>query len=336
LAQVAQTAGVDPSTVSRVLRKDANTRVGEATRQRIITTAAKLGYVANANARSLVSSQTMTLGLLIPNMAGFVYVDIIRGAEVAAREAGYVLVVIDASDQGRAGDAFHRLVLEGRVDGLLIASGIVTDNLTDSLLVQSSRCVVLNRRIGGHRPSVIEDDEAGMQLGVEELIRLGHRRIACLTGPADVDTARRRLRGYRNAMRNAGLPVPASYVVHAGFEEAEGYAGMKTLLAKQHPPTALAVASVTAAIGALAACHEARLQIPEDISFVAFHDAPVAEYLQPPLTTIAMPLYELGHRAANLLVDLLNGRRIPNLSKVTHPQPRLLRRKSIAAPRADD
>lgn len=332
LLDVAAAAEVDTSTVSRVLR-GASQRVSEETRARILRVAADLGYVANANARSLVSSETMTLGLLIPNIAGFVYSDVIRGAVSAARDAGYVLVVIDASEIGNTNEAFHRLVLEGRVDGLLIASGTVTDTLTEEMLRQSGRCIILNRLIESSQPSIIEDDEAGMRLGVEELIRLGHRRISCISGPRDVDTARRRLAGYRSAMESAGLSLEDSAVVHAGYEESDGYAGMLDLLRNGDPPTGVAVVSLAAAIGALAACAEKGIRVPDDLSIVAFHDAPIAAYLSPPLTTVSMPLYQLGQRGTELLVRLLKGDDIPSTSKVTQPPPRLVMRASTAAPR---
>lgn len=333
LLDVAAAAEVDPSTVSRVLR-GVNQRVSDDTRERIVRVAAELGYVANANARSLVSSETMTLGLLIPNLASFVYSDVIRGAVTAAREAGYILVVVDASEIGTTSDAFHRMVLEGRVDGLLIASGTVTDTLAEEMLRQSGRCIILNRLIESSQPSIIEDDEAGMRLGVEELIRVGHTRIACLAGPEDVDTSRRRLAGYRGAMTAAGMPVPEDYIVYAGYEESDGYTGMTHLLELQEPPTGVAAVSLASAIGALAACTSAGIRVPDDLSMVAFHDAPIAGFLAPPLTTVSMPLFELGQQATQLLIKLLKGESIPTTSKVTEPSPSLVVRESIAAPRS--
>jgi LacI family transcriptional regulator len=328
---VAAAAGVDVSTASRVLRNEEQRIAGD-TRDRILSAAADLGYVANANARSLRSSRTMTLGLLVPNVAGAVYAEVIRGATVAAREAGYVMVLIDAAELGSARDAYHRLILEGRVDGMLIASGTVTDSLADEMLDASGRCVILNRQIRGGLPSVIEDDEAGMRLGVEELIRLGHRRIACLSGPPDVDTARRRLAGYRSAMAGAGLRVPRAYVDHAGYTEDEGFAGMQRLLGNSSPPTAVAATSIAASVGALAACRERGVTVPDDLSIVSFHDAALAGFLSPPLTAVHMPLAELGAQAARLLIDVLHGRAAPRSLKVTDPAPRLVVRGSTAPP----
>lgn len=333
LADVAREAGVDQSTVSRVLRDDHRAKTTGETRQRIRDAAARLGYVPNAAARSLAMKRTSTIGLLIPNSLSFVIVDVIRGAQDAARELGYVLMVADASELGRASDAVRSLVLEGRVDGLLIASGTITDEVTDDLLEGFKNCVVLNRRIGGRAPSVIEDDDLGMYLATRELIDNGHRHIACLAGPEDIDTSRRRLAGYRRAMREAGLRVARGDVVHRPFDEAGGYSGVTELLSAKRPPTAVASASLAAAVGGMAAARALNTSVPEDLSFTAFHDTPLANYLSPPLTTVAMPLEQLGRQAVYMLHRRLNNLPGPSHVTVQDPAPRLVRRESVQRPR---
>jgi len=335
LADVAREADVDLSTVSRVLRNDPRTRVAERTRDRILGAAERLGYVANANARSLVRRQTMTIGLLIPTIGGFIYSDVVRGAGDSARERGYLLVVADTSGTGSAEESFHSLVREGRVDGLLIASGQLTDVIERGLTSGIGNCVILNRQIKGGLPSIIEDDELGMALGVTELIDAGHRRIVCLAGPRNVDTTRRRAKGFSRSMRSHGIPVSAADVIYSGFDEADGFSGMSQVLRLSPRPSAVAVGSLATAIGAMAACRERGVRIPEDMSMVAFHDAPIAEFLSPPLTTVAMPLYELGRQAMDLMHDRLQGVEVPQLTRVQSPPPILRRRRSVAAPRHD-
>ena len=335
LGAVAHLADVDPSTVSRVLRNDPAVRVRPETRERIVAAAAKLGYVPNVNARSLVLRKTMTIGLIIPSAANFVYDQVIKGAEAAARAAGYVLVLTESSDFGEAGTAYRELVLGGRVDGLLIGSGNLNDSLPDVVFERTGNCVVLNRLISGPIPSVIEDDERGMAIAVERLAGLGHMRIACIAGPADVDTATRRLAGFKAAMRMAGLPVGQRYVQRATFSEPGGFAAMTELLSLGNPPTAVAVSSLPAAVGALAACHEAGVAVPAELSIIAFHDAKIAEYLSPPLATIWMPLFELGEAGVRLLVRVINGKDFVPLQRVQKPEPRVIERKSLAPPRSD-
>jgi LacI family transcriptional regulator len=335
LVAVAQTAGVDASTVSRVLRNDPAVRVRPATRERIIAAAAALGYVPNVNARSLVLRRTMTIGLIIPSASNVVYDQIIKGAESAARAAGYVLLLTESSDFGEVEAAYRELVLGGRVDGLLIGSGNLNDSLPEVVFERSGNCVVLNRLIRGPIPSVIEDDERGMSVAVARLVELGHTRIACLAGPVDVDTATRRLAGYKEAMREARLSVGPRYVERAAFSEAGGYEAMRRLLGAPDPPTAVAVSSVIAAVGALAACHDAEVAVPDDLSMIAFHDAAIAGYLSPPLATVWMPLFELGEAATRLLVDIINGKSPASLQRVQSPEPRLIERKSLAPPRPE-
>ncbi len=333
LLAVAKAAGVDPSTVSRVLRADPAVRVRPDTRDRILVTAKRLGYVPNVQARSLATRRTMTLGLIIPSAANVVYEPIIQGAEAAARGAGYVMLLTESSDFGEVDAAYQELVLGGRVDGLLIASGTKRESLPQVLVDGAPNCLVLNRRIRGGLPSIIEDDERGMACGVEKLISLGHTRIACIAGLADVDTAARRLDGFKQAMRAAGLPVHRGYVQRASFDEAGGHDAMLRLLAQPRPPTAVAVSSLVAATGALSACHSAGVAVPADLSMIAFHDAKIAEYLIPSLSTIAMPLFELGQTAATSLVTMIKGEAIPQMQRLDKPEPRVVERASTAPPR---
>jgi len=333
LLAVAQAAGVDQSTASRVLRSDPSVRVRPATRERIKAAADELGYVPSAIARSLVLRKTMTLGLIIPSTANIVYAEIIKGAESAARANGYVLLLTESSDMGKADSAYRELVLGGRVDGLLIGSGTMRDSLPEKLMQSGGKFLILNRQIKGPVPSIIEDDQRGMALGVEKLVSLGHTRIACHAGPADVDTARRRLAGFTEGMRAAGLPVPRSYVPRSQFDEAGGYEATQRLLRLRNPPTAIVESSLVAAAGALAACHEAGVRVPDDVSLIAFHDAKIADYLIPALTTIWMPLFELGKTATEFLIDLIHGREVPQLRRVQDPSPRIIERKSTAPPR---
>ena len=336
LLAVAERAGVDVSTASRVLRDDPVVRVRPSTRSRIKTAAKDLGYVPNANARSLVLRRTMTLGLVIPSAANIVYDQIIKGAESASRAAGYVLVLTESSDLGEADAVYRELVLSGRVDGLLIGSGNLTDSLPLELFDRTGSCVILNRRIKGPYPSVIEDDEGGMTLAVEHLADLGHRRIACIAGPPNVDTARRRLRGYFQAMSDMSLPVVREFVQRTSYDEAGGYAAMLKLLKVTLPPTGVVVSSALSAIGALAACRSTGVNVPQDLSVVGFHDVPSAQYLSPPLTTVWMPLFELGARAASVLIDVISGRSVPSLLKITEPIPHIVSRDSSGPPPAVD
>jgi LacI family transcriptional regulator, galactose operon repressor len=333
LADVAQAAGVGTSIVSRVLNGDATLSIRPETRERILAAARDLNYRPNAFARGLKLARTMTLGLVIPNLAYPVNAEIIRGAERRAASAGYVVLLADSEEFLQAGEAFERLLRERRVDGLLIASASTDEAVVRALARAGLPFVLVNRRVGRVGPSVTVDDVRGMKIGVEHLISLGHRRIAYIGGPADADTARRRLAGFRAAMRGAQLRAPAARVAEAPFDEEGGFRAMVALLERRPRPTAVAVWSLAAAVGALAAAREQGVHVPGELSIVAFHDAPMASYLDPPLTTVRMPLREMAERGVESLLALIDGEAVQSV--VVGTAPMLIQRASTRSPAPD-
>ncbi len=326
LADVARAAGVGTSIASRVINDDPTVSIRPETRDRVLAAARELNYRPNAFGRGLKLARTTTLGMVVPNLAYPVNMEIIRGAERAAAAAGYVMLLVDADEFVQAGEAYKRLMLEQRVDGLLIASATTEDPVLEDLVRHRFPFVLVNRRSTPVGPSVTADDKLGMQLAVDHLIGLGHRRIALITGPTDADTAQRRQSGYRAAMRSARLRVLPGYVVESTFEERCGFEAMEQLLALERRPTAVVVWSLAAAVGALAAANAHDLAIPEQLSMIGFHDAPFAAYLTPPLTTVWMPLYEMAESSIGLLIRLIGGESVKSVT-VTTP-PRLIERAS--------
>jgi LacI family transcriptional regulator len=300
LADVATLAQVDRSVVSRVINGDPNLNIRPETRQRVLDTIEKLDYRPNAAARSLRTARAFMFGLFIPDFANPVYAEIIKGAEIAARNLGYALMTASSAAVGLGAEHYIDLLAQGRVDGLLFA-GDESGHEFERLRAAGLPWVLVNRRIEGSRRYVILDDERGSRLAVEHLIALGHRRIGHIAGPETADTARRRRAGYTSAMAGAGLEVDARLIVHADYAPAGGAAAMSTLLAQSEPPTAVLVANVASAVGALHAAHALGVSVPADVSVIAIHDMPLASHLVPALTTVRMPLGELGRRAIELL-----------------------------------
>lgn len=331
LADVAERAGVGTSIASRVLNDDPTVGVRPETRERILAAAAELNYRPNAAARGLKSQRTTTIGLVIPNLAYPVNSEIIHGAERAASEAGYVLLIADAEEFMQAGQAYHRLLLEGRVDGLMLASASTAEPLLREILNTDLPLILVNRRAGSLAPSVTIDDALGMRMGVEHLIELGHTDIGYVSGPSDADTAQRRLEGFVSALRAAGLEEWHDRIVESSFDEAGGYAACEELLRRwPERPTAVAVWSVAAAIGVLAALAGAGIRVPEDVSVVAFHDAPLAAYVQPPLTTVRMPLGEMAELGVKALIDRIDGKAVE--SQILQTRPTVVVRRSTGRP----
>ncbi len=331
LIDVANEAGVGTSIASRVLNGDPTVGVRPETRERILAAAARLSYRPNAAARGLVLQRTTTIALVIPNLAYPVNSEIIRGAERAASEAGYVLLIADAQEFLQAGQAYQRLLLERRVDGLLLASASTSEPLLLDIVRTDLPLILVNRRAGTIVPSITVDDTRGMATAVQHLIDLGHHEIGYISGPGDADTARRRLDGYRGALGRAGIEPRPEWVVESSFDEASGFGACRELLAAAPGrPTAIAVWSVGAAVGVIAGLAAAGLRVPADVSVVAFHDAPLAGYLVPALTTVKMPLRGMAEQGVQALLARIAGDPVESMV-VDDPPPELVVRASTRA-----
>lgn len=333
LVDVAARANVDRSVVSRVLSGDARLNVRPATRERVLVAVAELGYRPNTTARSLRTARAHTYGLLIPDFTNPVYAAIITGAQAAAAAQGCLLLTGSSAGGSFGVEEYVDLLSAGRVDGLLLAGTPADGDFDKRLGSLDLPWLLLNRRTPSSRRYLVLDDERAAALAVEHLVGLGHRRIAHLAGPPQADTAARRQAGYAAALERAGLERDARLVVAADYTNEGGAAAMGALLALPDPPTAVFVANVASAIGALWAARDAGLVVPDDVSVVAVHDLPLAGYLEPPLTTVRMPLEHLGRRGIELLSSVPPD--APIAEVIAKPVELVLRR-STGPPRVGD
>ena len=325
---VAAFARVNPSTVSRVLNDDPQLTVSPETRAKIFEGVERLGYVPNLMARGLRLSRTWTIGLLIPDLSNPVYGQIAEGAQVRAEVAGYGLVLGSPTDDHQAIDvSFTRLLNQGRVDGLLIASASMEDDAIRSMTAGARPIVFLNRRVAGEQGTVITNDAAGASMATQYLLRLGHRRLAHLGGPDGVDTSERRRQGFETAASGAET---SAVVAARAYDADAGYEAGRELILGHRGTTAVFAANVMIAIGFLRAAAEAGLRVPEDLSVIALHDFPLAAFTQPPLTTVALPLREMGAAAVELLLETIDGGR--PASRIIDIAPQLIVRGSVAPP----
>lgn len=308
LKDVAALAGVDASLVSRVVSGDSALSIPDSTRKRVLDAVAEVGYRPSAAARSLRTQRLSTLGLIIPDLTNPVYAPIVAGAQEAASSAGYALLLAsDTEGPAReAARALARMLAEDRVDGLLVASGTPNSDLLGLLGEIGKPSVLVNRAITGI-PSVTVDDETGARMATQHLLDHGHQHLLHLAGPRGLDTTDRRRTGFSSAVRGS-QGAHAEATVHAKSWGAEdGYSAGLELLAKRGNATAIFVANVTLAIGLYRAAHESGVVIPRDLSVVALHDYDLAAMLVPSLTTVAMPLHELGGAAVRQLLNALDG-----------------------------
>jgi LacI family transcriptional regulator len=307
LADVAEAAGVHVSLVSRVLRDDPRGFASAQTRARILEAARELGYRPNASAQGLRSSRTMTLGLLLPGFTSPLYAAIAHGVEQTAATHGYGLV-LGTHAAGDPHETITTMLMHGRVDAMLVASGRIEDNALRQLSVRApSRVVLLNRQVRGVNASVILRDGDAADLAVRHLVGLGHSRIGGIFGPPTLDTMVRRMKGFRSALKVAGLtPVIAA---EQGRDYRAGYGGAQKLFSAASPPTALVTATFPMGIGALAAMRDLGLDVPGQVSVITIHNDQLADFLTPPLTTVILPAAELGVQAVGLALEMAQGGR---------------------------
>ncbi|TXN30966.1 LacI family DNA-binding transcriptional regulator [Lacisediminihabitans profunda] len=332
LSDVAALAGVSPAAVSRVLSGDTTLRVSEGTRQRVMAAAQQLDYVPNHAARSLRTSRTSTIALVVPDVTSAVFAELARGAEDEAGARGLAIVLGRAERLHDDRDWLRRLVGEGRIDGVILQlpDGTPPADL-ESLVVQDTPIVVINSVDDGPLSTIVLDDAAGIRLAMDHLRRLGHTDIGFIGGLLGSATGARREAAFRAAMAEAGLSPEEAWMTRLGYAGTDGRAAAVRLLESATLPTALVVANLNAALGVLAEIHDRDLRVPGDISIVAMHDVWYADATWPPITTVRMPLSELGAAAVVALADSGSG--------VIHtvldsPAPQLVVRRSTAAPRA--
>ncbi|HLS47029.1 MAG TPA: LacI family DNA-binding transcriptional regulator [Gemmatimonadales bacterium] len=303
IKDVARAAGVSVATVSRVYT--GSDRVREETRVHVWEVAGRLGYAPHGTARSLITSRTSTIGVLLPDLYGEFFSEVIRGIDQTAQREGYHLLVSSAHAEQSAVEAALRS-MRGRVDGLIIMSP-GHEALAPLANLPANFPVVLLNSAGGtdQTDSITVANADGARTMVRHLISLGHRRIAVLRGsPGNFDAAER-LRGYREALTEAGISPRPRWELEGNFSEASGYAAAEAILAQTDRPTALFAANDSMAIGALAGFRRAGLTVPGDMAVAGFDDIPLSRYMDPPLTSVHVDISALGERAtARLLAGM--------------------------------
>jgi LacI family transcriptional regulator len=330
--EVARLAGVSSATVSYVIN-DGPRRVSPETRARVLQIVDQLGYKPNAVARNLRRQRTSTLGLIIPDIFNAYFAEVARGVEAMAFEQGYI-VVLCHSEYSPAKEIRYLEVL-----GAERAAGVIWVPASDHPeTLQRFRdthipLVILDRSVDGENIfSVIADNFRGGYLAGQHLLDLGHRRIGCIVRPVEMEHSHERMRGYQAALAEHGLTPDPDLVVPGGYRFEDGHRAASRLLDAQQPPTAVFAYNDIMAIGALRAAKDRGLAVPGDLSVVGYDDIPGAAYTDPPLTTIAQPKLAMGRRAAQLLIDSVNGQASPGEAAV-RMQVALQQRQSTAPPR---
>lgn len=301
IEDVARLAGVSIATVSRALRGLPD--VATATRGRVLEAAAQLDYIASPFAARLASGRTTTVGVVVPYVNRWFFAEVIDTVETALRMAGYDLLLYNLGDEAGRNRFFDVMPMRKRVDGVLVASLVLSDDEFDALALLGSPVGLLGLERPGFLCARI-DDVHGARQAVEHLLALGHRRIALIGGDTD-DPMRftpplHRRDGYRDALRDAGLELDPEFEVLGYFTVAGGTAATEALLALPHRPTAIFAESDEMAYGALRSIRRAKLRVPEDVAVIGFDDQADAELMD--LSSVRQPVAE---QALDITVRLL-------------------------------
>ena len=292
-------------TVSRALRGHAE--VSEATRQRVIDCAAELNYVPNRWARSLVTNKSFMIGIVIPDISHTFFAEITRGVEETLDREGYDLLLCHSRGDPERERAEIDMLVGSRVDGLIVASEQPADSPQSFVTLKRRNIpfVLVDRFFPSLKcPWVRADDMKAGRIATEHLIGLGHSRIGHIRGPA-VSAALLREQGYREALRAHGISLDRKWILKGNFTRDSGREAMRGFLGMESRPTAVFTANDPMAIGAVEACREAGLSVPEDVSIVGAGDIEGSVSLSPFLTTVDWPRQEMGRTAARILLDIL-------------------------------
>lgn len=308
IKDVAALAGISYTTVSHVLNK---TRpVSEQARLKVEAAIEQLDYVPSAVARSLKAKTTATIGLLVPNSLNPYFAELARGIEDYCERNGYCVILCNSDDNPEKQRSYLRVLLEKRIDGLIVTSAGGDGGLAEGLAAVRTPMVIVDRELDGVDADLVRiDHEHGAYLATRHLLELGHRDIACIGGPTYTSVAQLRLAGFLRALKEAGVEVPQARILESDFTSTGGYRAAATLLA-QKPPSAIFAGNDMMGIGVLRAAAERNIRVPHELSVIGFDDIQMSRYVYPALTTVGQSILQLGEQAAELL-----------LRRIAAPQP---------------
>jgi LacI family transcriptional regulator len=306
LADVAERAGVSTATISRVINNSGY--VSEELRERVLKTVAELNYSPNGVARSMSQRRTLTLGLVVPDISNPFFTALARGAEDVGQKSGYSLVLCNTDRDLDKERGYLSVLREKRVDGVMLIMAGSEITHVQQLLDAGMKLVLVDRASPALKaPSVLVNNQSGVYEATRYLLFLGHDRIAVITGPPTVNNAVERLHGYEQALEEAGIPIDQALVIPGNFTYDGGRNAGYKLLDALHRPTAVISLNNGMTTGLLMALHERGARIPVDISVIGFDDLPYFQLLEHPLTAVSQPMYEMGKRACELLLELISG-----------------------------
>jgi LacI family transcriptional regulator len=308
LRDVADAAGVHAATASRALNPETRRMVNSETARRVLRAAETLGYHPNPIARSLKTSKSGTIGLVLPDLTNPLFPPIVRGIEDVLSPAGYSALIVNTDNDSEREKQQITSLRSRQVEGLIVATALLEHPLLEQLHAQGVRMVQVNRRAEGlDVPSITPDDARGVELAVQHLADLGHRRIAHLAGPQSTSTGVIRARAFHNAVRARGLDDDPDLVVACDrWSEEAGALAMRKVLDSGVELSAVVAGNDLIALGCYDVFAERGIACPADVSVVGFNGMPFLDKLQPALTSVTIPHHQIGVEAARMLLEAIN------------------------------
>jgi LacI family transcriptional regulator len=308
LTDVAKAAGVHPGTASRALNPSTRDQVSRETSRRVTKAAERLGYVPNTLARGLRTARSYLIAMVVPDVTNPLFPPMVRAAERVLSKAGYTLVLTDTDNDASAERSQVEQLRARGADGFIVATARWEDPLLAELAAAHIPAVLVNRNTASAQlPYVGGDERAGVALAVDHLVRLGHRRIAYLAGPQDTSTGRERAAAFRQAVRAHGLPAGRNQVrACSAYTEQAGAVAAHQLITSADEYTAILAGNDLIAFGVLGELARAGISCPRQVSVIGFNDLPFVDKLTPPLTTIRLPLTDMGSLAARTLLSVID------------------------------
>ncbi|MGP6433878.1 MULTISPECIES: LacI family DNA-binding transcriptional regulator [Pseudomonas] len=300
IKDVAALAGISYTTVSHVVNK---TRpVSEEVRLKVEAAIKSLDYVPSAVARSLKAKTTATIGLLVPNSLNPYFAELARGIEDYCERNGYCVILCNSDDNPDKQRSYLRVLLEKRIDGLIVASAGGDSGLAQGLAGVKTPMVIVDRGLEGVDADLVRiDHEYGAYLATRHLLELGHRDIATIGGPTSTSVAQMRQAGFARALKEAGVEVAPSRMLESDFTSTGGYNAASVLL-EHNPPSAIFAGNDMIGIGVLRAAAERNVRVPAELSVIGFDDIQMSRYVYPALTTVGQSILQLGEMAAEVLL----------------------------------
>ncbi|ELY5931736.1 DNA-binding transcriptional regulator CytR [Cronobacter turicensis] len=315
MKDVAVRARVSTATVSRALMNPE--KVSQATRNRVEQAAIEVGYLPGSLNRNLKRNESRTILVIVPDICDPFFSEIIRGIEVTAADQGYLVLIGDCAHQNQQEKTFIDLIITKQIDGMLLLGSRLPFDASKEEQRNLPPMVMANEFAPElELPTVHIDNLTAAFNAVNYLHELGHQRIACIAGPEEMPLCHYRLQGYVQALRRSGMTVDPHYIARGDFTFEAGAQALEQLLSLPQPPTAIFCHSDVMALGALSMAKRRGFRVPDDLSIIGFDNIALAEFCDPPLTTVAQPRFDIGREAMLLLLSQLNGHTVSSGSRL--------------------